>query len=183
MHPFKPVIIYIPKATLSRNLVPSQFHRYFSPFVKNPAGATSHNMQLSTQLHPVQQQQVQFGVSLQPFMLSPVRENSCRSSRSLSFLPTTLHCPLTRVWFWSSFQLWTSICQRVKPPLIVGKHRHAPVLQLQLRSAGSFHVAFRNLHESESRPGGCRTSEVKQEHIFSIKYEPVSPKLLFCATW
>ncbi len=57
-----------------------------------------------------------------------------------------------------------------------------PLLQLQLQSAGSLHVAFRNLRKSELKQSSRRTSEGKPEDIFSVKYDPVLPKLLFCVT-
>ncbi len=44
-------------------------------------------------------------------------------------------------------------------------------LQLQLQSAGSLHVAFRNI--TELRQSSRRTSERKPEDIFSIKYDPI----------
>ncbi len=85
-----------------------------------------------------------------------------------------LHCPLTRFWFWWSFQHWTSICQRAKPPLIAEQNTNTP----QCCSFG-LQAAYMNLRKSQWRQSSRRTSEGKPEDIFSVKYDLVS-LAVFC---
>ncbi len=57
-------------------------------------------------------------------------------------------------------------------------------LQLQLRCAGSRHVAFRNACESQSSDRAVEGHQSgKPVDIFSIRYDPVSLKLLLCAMY
>ncbi len=73
------------------------------------------------------------------------------------FLWFSLWCPTTAL----------SVCSFLFSEAVPNNYL---LLQLQLQSAGSLHVAFRNLRKSQS--WGQRTLDGKPENMSSVKYDP-----------
>ncbi len=77
-----------------------------------------------------------------------------------------------------SFWCWTSICLWANLLWQGGKHQRSSLLQLQLQSAGSLHVAFRNLRESRSRGWAVVGHQGKTRGHFLCKIWPGFTKKL-----